>query len=387
MYRDTWAEIDFNHIRHNISTIRRLFSPSVKMMAVVKANGYGHGGTESAYAAEQAGADYLAVAYLDEALRLREAGLKLPILILTPIRPEQVTLALEFNLMLTITSASWFKEMRVYKPQDSFGKLNVHIKCDTGLGRIGLRTEEEWSELVPWLRAADIVVDGFFTHFATAGQEDNSFLYLQTNRFTNMMGWARNSGLTIGHYHCTGSAAALRFPYLAMDMVRIGAALYGFYPDKLVPHIRLKPALSLHSRILQTKKLKQGEYLGYDNSYFAEEDQWIGTVPIGYGDGWTQRMQGTEVLVNGQRAKVIGKISMDQLMIKLPQHYPQGTQVTLIGSQGNQTIACKELASHINSVPQEISSSLNDRIFRTNIGIKEVHTEWAIIKHKARVMS
>ncbi|MCM3631061.1 alanine racemase [Paenibacillus glycanilyticus] len=376
MLRDTWAEISLNRIRENMLSIRRSLPYSVKLMAVVKANGYGHGDLESAKAAVLAGADYLAVAYLEEALRLRDAGMKLPILLLTPIRPDQVPLALKYGLTLTVTSAKWFAEMRDYKPYASGGKLRVHVKMDTGLGRIGIRKKEEWDELALWLHAEDVEVDGFYTHFATAGQADTAFLEQQAARFAQMKEWGRASGLVIRHYHCAGSAAALRFPHLAMDMVRIGAAMYGFYPEKLVHSIKLEPALSLHSRLIQVKKLAKGEYLGYDNSYRAEEDEWIGTVPIGYADGWSQRMQGTEVLVEGQRAPIVGKICMDQLMIKLPGPLAEGTLVTLIGAQGSQRITFAELAAHIGSVSQEVSTSLGVRIARTYIDMEEEYRTW-----------
>lgn len=345
-------------------------------MAVIKADGYGHGAAECARTAEQVGADTLAVAYLEEALHLRASGITLPILILTPIQPKHVMLALDHDLMLTVASASWFREMRVFKPYTSGKKIQVHVKVDTGLGRIGLQSMKDWDELVPWLKANDIVVDGFYTHFATAGKVDTTFLELQTKRFIDMMEWSKKSDIAIRHYHCAGSVAALRFPELAMDMVRIGAAMYGFYPGKLVSAVKLLPALSLHSKLIQVKKLYRGDYLGYDNMYQADKDQWIGTVPIGYADGWSQNMQHTEVLINGQRANVVGKICMDQLMVKLPGPCEVGTKVTLIGSQGDEQITFAELASHIGSVAQEISTSLTARITRSYINMEEAWIHW-----------
>ncbi|WP_413378617.1 alanine racemase [Paenibacillus taichungensis] len=375
MYRDTWAEIDLTQIRENVIEIRKFLPRSTKLMAVVKANAYGHGDIETAKEAVEAGADYLACAFIEEAIRLRNAGLRQPILILTPIRPELVPLALEHDLMLTVTQASWFHEMRKYKPVHTPHKLSVHVKMDTGLGRIGIRTKEEWLEMVPWLRAPDVVVDGFYTHFATAGEADNRYLQLQIQRFLEMKEWSSMSRIPINHYHCAGSVAALRFPELCMDMARIGAAIYGFYPEKLVPNIQLKPAFSLHSRLLQTKGLKKGEYVGYNNAYQTDSDQWIGTVPIGYADGWSQRMQNTEVLVEGYRAEIIGKISMDQLMVKLPMYFPEGSKVTFIGYSGEREIPIQALANHIGGVSQEITSSITDRVLRIYKEGGEVHHE------------
>ncbi|MDQ6420980.1 alanine racemase [Paenibacillus sp. LHD-117] len=364
MYRDTVAEVDLNAIKANVERIRQTLPSGVKLMAVVKADGYGHGGAEAAVMAEQAGADLLSVAYLDEALKLRAKGIALPILILTPIHPAEVMFALEHDLMVTVTSADWFRQMAPYRHPSSKIKLRVHVKVDTGLGRIGLRTKEEWDELAPWLAGDDVEVDGFYTHFATAGRPDTGFLERQYAAFLEMKAWSRASGIEAKHYHCAGSAAALRFPGLAMDMVRIGAAMYGFYPEALVRTVRLQPAMTLRSCLIQVKRLRKGECLGYDNSYVAEEDEWIGTVPIGYADGWHQSLRGSEMLVEGVRVPVVGKICMDQLMVRLPQQCEPGTEVVLIGSQGDERITFSELAAFLGSVPQEISTSLSGRVER-----------------------
>ncbi|RJE85576.1 alanine racemase [Paenibacillus sp. 1011MAR3C5] len=364
MYRDTRAKVSLGAIRENTAEIRRLMPESAKLMAVVKADGYGHGSVASARAAAQGGADHLAVAYLEEALLLRSKGIELPILILAPIHPSEVMLAIRHQLMVTVTHAEWFRQMAPYREPLCKDNLRVHVKVDTGLGRIGLRTKEEWDELVPWLQWDFIDVDGFYTHFATSAREDTAFLRTQLAKFLEMKEWSRTSGIEARHYHCAGSNAALRFPELAMDMVRIGAALFGFYPEQLVSGIHLRPALSLYSRLIQVKQLRKGECIGYDNSYVAEEDEWIGTVPIGYGDGWSQSLQNTEMLVEGRRAQVVGKICMDQLMIRLDRSYEAGTEVVLIGSQREERVAITELALHAGTVSQEISTSLSSRVER-----------------------
>ncbi|RJX36887.1 alanine racemase [Paenibacillus pinisoli] len=364
MYRDTRAEVNLGAIRENTAVIRRLMPEGTRLMAVVKGDGYGHGSVESARAAVQGGADQLAVAYLEEALQLRSKGIELPILILTPIHPSEVMLAVRHQLMVTVTHAEWFRQIGSHRDQRCKEKLKVHVKADTGLGRIGLRTREEWDELVPWLQWDFVEVEGFYTHFATSAREDTAFLKKQHGKFLEMKEWCRASGVEVHQYHCAGSNAALRFPELAMDMVRIGAALFGFYPEALVPDIQLRPALSLYSKLIQVKRLRQGECIGYDNSYVASGDEWIGTVPIGYGDGWSQSMQGSEILVEGRRAEVVGKICMDQLMIRLDRKYDTGTEVVLIGSQGEDRITVRELALHAGTVPQEISTLLSGRVER-----------------------
>ncbi len=364
MYRDTQAIVKLGAIRDNIRQIRASLPASVKLMAVVKADGYGHGDLQTAAAAEQAGADLLAVAYLDEALKLRSKGSRLPILILTPIHPCEASVAVEHDLMVTVTSADWFREMLSCRSIGSPQKLKVHIKLDTGLGRLGLKTKSEWDELVPYLHKGEVEVDGVFTHFATAGRADTDFLLQQYHRFMEMKEWCRSSGIAVHRFHCAGSASALRFPWLAMDMVRIGAAMFGFYQGPLLDHLRLAPALRLSSKLIQAKKLNSGECIGYDNSYMAERDEWIGTVPIGYADGWSQALQGSPMLIDGQRAPIVGKICMDQLMIRLPGRYEAGEEVVLVGRQGDDEITFSELASRIGTVPQEISTALSSRIDR-----------------------
>lgn len=367
MSRETVAEISLGAIRANIASIRKSLSRSVKLMAVVKANGYGHGAAQSARMAAEGGADQLAVAYIEEALELRAAGILLPLLILTPISPKDVYLAVKHDLMVTVAGADWFRELRAEMPGGLPGKLKVHVKADTGLGRLGLRTRAEWEELASWLLSEDIEVEGLYTHFATAGREDTSFLDRQLSRFKEVADWCVSSGIHPRHYHCSGSAAALRFPELGMDMVRIGAAMYGFGPEKAELGEELKPALMLKSSLIAVRKLLSGESLGYDNSYVAEGEEWIGTVPIGYADGWHQGLRHGQVLVDGRRAAIVGKICMDQMMIKLPGPYDAGTGVVLIGNQGEEYIGAAELASLLGSVPQEVSSSLSSRVARVYI--------------------
>ncbi|MFD0710732.1 alanine racemase [Paenibacillus sp. GCM10027626] len=362
--RETYAEVDLAAIRHNARYIRQLLPAGTSFMAVVKADGYGHGGVAVAREALRAGADQLAVAYLSEALELRNCGITAPILILTPIAPAEVPLAVKRNLMLTVASAAWLQQMRAYKPVASAVKLKLHLKLDTGLGRAGIRERWEWEQMLPLLREADIAIEGVYTHFATAGQEDTSYMEQQRDRFMEMAGWVKSSGLAVRRYHSAGSAAALRFPELAMDMVRIGAALYGFTPRLLRERNLLKPALQLHSRLIQVKQVRKGEYIGYDQCYQAEQTEWVGTVPIGYADGWNQSLRLTEVLVDGQRAPIIGKICMDQMMIRLPKHYLPGTRVTLIGRQGQEQVTCAELAQCLGGAAQEITSSLAARVPR-----------------------
>ncbi|WIV12765.1 alanine racemase [Proteiniborus sp. MB09-C3] len=379
LHRDAWVEIQLDRIENNIKQIREYLPPSVKFMAAVKADAYGHGDLQVARIALKAGADALAVSILSEALYLRKNGIKAPILVLTPILPSDVNIAIEYDLSVTVFQLSWLKEMRLYK----VGKkpLKIHLKMDTGLGRIGISKKEELEAMLPILNKEDIVVEGMYTHFATANREDSTYFNKQLKAFLDDIQWIKSKGLDISIFHCANSAATLKYKDSLLDMVRIGVAMFGIYPSEEIRRtapVKLQTALSVHSKLLHVKKIKKGSFVGYDTAYQANSDEWIATVPIGYADGWFRCFQGFHVLVDGQKMPIIGKICMDQFMIRLPKKYPTGTPVVLIGKDGDNEITLEDLAKHINSVPQEIPSMITYRVpkvYYYNHEIVEVLTE------------
>ncbi|TCP69773.1 alanine racemase [Baia soyae] len=363
IHRDAWVEIHLDCIEENIRQIRGHLPPATHFMAAVKANAYGHGDTQIAKLALKSGADSLAVALLSEAIVLRNQGIKGPILVLTPILPSNVDLAIDHDLTLTVFQESWLKEMRQYKKSTT--PLKIHLKMDTGLGRIGIREKSEWLEIVSLLSHRDVIVEGVYTHFATANSSDPTYYHKQYARFQEMMEWVKEAGISVDYYHCANSASSLCFPENALDVVRIGVAMFGIYPSQHVKEnipFSLQPALSLHSKIAHIKKLQAGDFVGYDNAYQAKGEEWIATIPIGYADGWFRCFQGMDVLIDGKKMPIISKICMDQIMVRLPSKYPLGTKVTLIGRQGEEEITLYDLAEHIGSVPQEIPSMITYRV-------------------------
>ncbi len=363
LHRDTWVEIHLDRIENNIRQIREYLPPSVKFMAAVKADAYGHGDLQVARIALKSGADALAVSILSEAIYLRKNGIKAPILVLTPILASDVNIAVEYDLSITVFQPSWLKEMRLYK----VGKkpLKVHLKIDTGLGRIGINTKEELESILALLSKSDIVVEGVYTHFATANRDDSSYFEKQFRAFLETVDWIKSKGLDVSIFHCANSAATLKYKDSHLDMVRIGVAMFGIYPSEEIRRrspLKLQSALTLHSKLLHVKQVKKGSFIGYDTAYESNSDEWIGTVPIGYADGWFRCFQGFHVLVDGQKMPIVGKICMDQFMIRLPKKYPIGTPVVLIGKEGNNEITLEDLANHIGSVPQEIPSMITYRV-------------------------
>jgi alanine racemase len=359
-----WAEVHLNRIRHNVQAIRQRLNAGVKLMAVVKGGGYGHGTVQAAKAAVEAGAEALAVSDLEEALLLRRAEIAVPILVLSPISPLAVDKAADFRIDLTVFQEEWIKA--ALNRKTSALPLRVHIKMDTGMGRLGLRERADWERLVPWLRSKQLLVAGVYTHFSSAGLADRSPTDRQFQKFQEMRRWVAEAGFDEAIAHCANSAAAIRFPEYALDMVRVGASLYGILPmdaeiARTIP-LRLMPTFSLHTVITHIKQVAPGETVGYDGSYTARETEWIATLPIGYADGWFRGYRGFHVQVNGAPAPIVGNICMNQTMIRLPCKMPVGTKVTLIGAGPNGYVSLDALAAHAGTIPQQVLTMISERI-------------------------
>lgn len=362
----TWSEIRLDRLKDNIREIRQRIPAGCAFMAVLKADGYGHGLLETARAALAGGADALAVGTLREAMLLRESSIGGPILALMPCDPSEADVAAENGISLPVFQEEWLKEMRRCKTTRK--RLRVHLKLDTGMGRFGIRDENGLERVIPLLRANDLIVEGVYTHLATANQSDESFVREQLRRFEEMRRRLREAGFVRPIAHCANSAAALRFPELALDMVRVGASLFGIVPvdgdaAKAID-VRLEQTFSVHSRIVHVKRLREGESVGYDKTYAASEDEWIATLPIGYADGLSRACKGMSLLVDGQWAPIAGNVCMNQVMIRLPAYYPIGTRVTLLGENGGQTISPERMADAIGTIPQEVLTLLGTRIPR-----------------------
>lgn len=362
-YRDTWAEVDLDCISDNVKAIKNYLPEEVDIIAVVKANAYGHGDDQTAQAALKAGAKYLAVAFMDEAIALRKKGITAPILVLGATRPQDAMVAAENQITLTIFQADWLNEAKAHLGQDQ--KLLLHVKLDTGMGRIGIRNKEELKQVVQILKSEDIfVLEGIFTHFATADELELSYFQRQLDTFIEMLNVLEKRPRYV---HCSNSAAALRFPDALFNAVRIGIAMYGLTPSReMEPEIPvpLKEAFMLKSRLVHVKKLQKGEKVSYGATYEAQEEEWIGTLPIGYADGWIRKLQGQEVLVEGKRVPIVGRICMDQCMIRLPGNVPVGTTVTLIGAQNGKFISVNEIAEKLDTINYEITCMIASRVPR-----------------------
>lgn len=362
-YRDAWAEVDLDCVQANVASVKDHLPKEVEIIAVVKANAYGHGDAKVAEAALAAGATYLAVAFMDEAIALRKKGIKAPILVLGASRPFDVPMAAKYNITLTVFQKEWLEEAKNHLPAGE--KLLVHIKVDTGMGRLGIRSSEELKELENVIaNDARFQFEGIYTHFATADELDPSYFQQQLAAFEKIL-----AALTRRpkYVHSSNSAAAIRFPKSYFNAVRLGIAMYGLTPslemENEIP-FPLKEAFSLKARIVHVKKMQQGDKVSYGATYETDKDEWIGTIPIGYADGWIRRLSGQEVLVNGLRVPIVGRICMDQCMIRLPYGIPVGTTVTLIGSDGNECISINEIAAKLDTINYEVPCMIAGRVPR-----------------------
>ncbi|MCP8971249.1 alanine racemase [Ectobacillus ponti] len=376
-YRDTWAEIDLDAVYENVQNAKQHIPAQAEVIAVVKANAYGHGAAPVARTALEAGATRVAVAFLDEALSLRRAGITAPILVLGASRPQDMNIAAAHNIALTVFQSEWLQQAaEVWKAEQ---QLRIHLKFDTGMGRLGIRTKEECSACSAWLRQMPAIeVEGAFTHFATADERQTDYFEKQYQRFLEQLHWLQEEGVQPRMIHCANSAASLRFTERIFNAARIGIAMYGLTPspeiNTLLPY-PLKEAFSLHSKIVQVKQVEPGQGISYGATYVTAGTEWIATVPIGYADGWVRRMQNFEVLVDGKKVPIVGRVCMDQLMLRLPEHLPAGTKVTLIGRQGGQMVSVNDVAAHLGTINYEVPCLINfrvPRVFRRDGEVVEI---------------
>lgn len=359
-HRPTLARVDLAAISYNIDRVAAHIPEKTKKWAVVKADAYGHGAVAVARQIE-AQVDGFCVSNIDEGLELREAGIKKSILILGVAAPNTVDLAIRYQLVYTVASLEWLTQ--VLKSQADLTGLTVHIKVDSGMGRIGFRFSKEIDQAMASLTQAGAVVEGIFTHFATADEKNPGKFNQQLARFKELLAELAVCPFLV---HASNSATTLWHPETIMNAVRLGDMIYGLNPSdcNLELPYDLKPALTLQSELIHVKKIPAGETVGYGATYQAKKEEWIGTVPIGYADGWTRDMQGFSVLVDGKSCPIVGRVSMDQITICLPKAYPLGTKVTLIGPDGKKEITVTDVAKYRGTINYEVVCLLSDRVPR-----------------------
>jgi len=369
-FRPTVAEIDLSAVDHNIKMMLNLLPEHVEIMAIVKANAYGHGSVPIARQAIQSGATRLGVAFIDEALELRWAGIEAPILVLGYTPPESWGLAQEHDIACTFYEEAQIDEALKRIPVTA-APLKVHLKVETGMNRIGFIQPEAFMRAVHKLSAANqLYFEGVFTHLARADEEDSTYSIEQMNRFDRWLGELEAAHLLPDVIHINNTAGAMLRPKWSRSCIRFGIGMYGLYPSRYVLEegiIPLKPVLTLKSAIIQLKEVAKGTPISYGGTYVTPDTARIATIPIGYGDGYPRSLSNRgEVLIRGVRAKIAGTICMDQLMVDVT-HIPDvevGDEVVLIGAQGQEQISADELAEWLGTINYEVVTRLSSRIRR-----------------------
>jgi alanine racemase len=371
-YRPTAAEISLDALGRNIGQFRKRLAPGTRLLASVKANAYGHGAVETAREAAAAGADYMGVAFLDEALQLRRAGIETPVLVLGFTPAHGLQAARDHNITVNLYREDVLDAAAALPAGGR--KLKAHIKIDSGMGRLGLlpgRAAESFLERA--FRLPQLEVEGLFTHFARADETNKSYTLMQAERFGSVVDYVRKHQLPLSIIHTGNSAAGIDLPGHVGGMLRLGIGMYGLYPSGEVDResVELEPVMTLKTQLVHVKKLAAGEGISYGTRYFTGSEETIGTLPIGYADGFSRMLSGkAEVLVRGRRVPVVGTICMDQCMVRLDEAFTEGTaakageEVVLIGRQGAEFISAEEVAGKLGTINYELICMLAGRVPR-----------------------
>ncbi len=372
MLYQTHALIHLENLKFNMDNIRKAIGNERKILLTVKAQAYGHGAVEVARFAEEIGVDWLAVATVPEAIELREAGVKLPILKLSHVFPEEMEATI--NADLSTAAVSIDNIIILNETAKKMGKkAKIHIAVDIGMGRIGVTPEDAWKLADEILHGcSNLELEGIFTHLPVSDESNKSFTQRQIEKFKKcVLDIEEKMHFKFPLVHCANSAAVLAHPEAWKDMcnmVRPGIIVYGYYPSNEVEHtFEIKPVLELKSKVSFIKKVPRGSSIGYGRTWVAPEECIIATIPIGYADGFNRLFSNTgKVLINGRAYPVVGRVCMDQIMCNLgmDNDIKIGDEVVLIGKSGNETISAEDWAKQLGTISYEVTSQINHRVIR-----------------------
>ena len=367
VYHRTYAEIDLGAIRHNFDCLKAKLSPGVKVLSIVKADAYGHGAAAVAASLESR-TDFFAVSTVPEGVELRKSGIKKPILLLSYTSPLEYDQLLQYDIRATVYTTDDAKKLSDCAAAQGKQAI-VHIALDTGMGRIGFMPTPEAADAVAAItKLPGLIVEGIFSHYATADMADKTEAHKQTERFQAFLGLLKDRGVTIPIRHICNSAGAMEFSE-HFDMVRLGVALYGLFPsDEVDPTgFDLRRAMRVVSHVIHVKPVKAGTAIGYGRTWIAPDRRIIATVSIGYADGFNRAFSGKGyVLIRGKRAPVVGKVCMDQIMVdvtEIPGVQPED-EVTVLGRDGAEEITAEAMGEMIGSFGYEVICNFMPRVER-----------------------
>ena len=365
----TVAQINLKAIEHNIARIRKIIGKDRKILAAVKANAYGHGDIQVAKTAVKCGVDYLGVANIEEAIRLRKANINTAILILGCSFRYEIEDILSYNVIPTIADLDFAEDLN-RKATEFPNKVAVHVKIDTGMGRIGSHFEHAADFVKELAKLENLFLEGIFTHFSSSDETDKDFSQLQIKRFKSILDELKRLGISMPIKHMANSGAILseNIHDSFFDMVRPGLMLYGAYPSPYVSKdIKLEPALTLKTRVVFIKDVRQGSTISYGRTHITKSKARLAVIPIGYGDGYSRLLSNKgEVLIKGKRTSIVGRVCMDQSIVdvsKIPE-VCVGDEVVLIGSQKQERISVEEIAEKIGTIANDVFCMISKRVPR-----------------------
>jgi alanine racemase len=363
----TIAEIDHVNLTHNFNQIRGRY-PALKIMAIVKANAYGHGVIEITRTLSKNGTDYFGVAFPEEGIQLREAGIKEPILVLGAMLPEYFEISIQNNLDITLSDPQQIPLLRKIARKIN-RKINLHIKIDTGMKCVGFSNDDFFSYADEIFSEPFFNITGIYTHFSSADEEDLDFTRVQLSRFNEIRTAVKKRKPQI-LFHSANSAAIMKLPESHFDMVRPGTLLYGNPPD---PDFRLcwdlREVMTFKSKISMIRNIKRGDSLGYNRRYTAKSDMKAALVSAGYADGFSRHLSNKgEVLIRGRRCRVIGNVCMDRFLIDIKNNpeIKAGEEVILFGRQADEHIKISETARLLGTIPYEVTCQISARVSRVH---------------------
>lgn len=379
-YRRVYAEIDLDMIKHNVNAMRAHINDGVKYMTVIKADGYGHGAIPIGKEVEALNVDYIGIAIFQEGVLLRNEGIKTPILVLGNTPREAFNMLFEYNLTQTVYSVKMARELN--EAAKSYGKTaNIHVKLDTGMGRIGIRAIHEpldnVIEQVKEIREmSHLYIEGMYTHLSKADETDKTYTMLQINTFKNVINGLEKLDIKPSIIHASNSAGLIDVKEAGFNMVRAGIALYGLYPSEEVDHsVDLRPVLSWVSRVVNIKEVEAGELISYGGTYETTDKTTIATIPIGYADGYSRLLSNKgNVVINGQLAPIIGRVCMDQFMVDVTHinDVTEDDKVYLIGGTGDASVSTDDIANIMKTINYEVVCLISKRVPRVYMKENEV---------------
>lgn len=370
--RPLWIEINLDNLTYNITQIKKLLRPDVEYISVIKADAYGHGAVEVAKVCIENGINWFAVAMLDEAIELRNAGIDAPILILGYTSGVQADILVKNDLRQVCFSYELAKSMSDEAVKQGKTAL-IHVAVDTGMGRIGLQPNSESADLVLEMsRLPNLEIEGLFTHFSTADETDKGYTVEQFEKYNEFLNMLKDRNIDIKYRHAGNSAAIIDLPGMQLNAVRPGIIQYGLYPSAQVDRTRidLRPVMSVKADIVHVKEVEKGTAISYGRKFTAQRRSIIATLPVGYADGYSRLLRGkANVIINGKLAPVVGTICMDQCMVDVTDigDVRVGDTAVLLGSSGGVSITAEDIASQIGTISYEVVCMFSKRVPRVYI--------------------